>query len=439
MFEGTAVTAHLVMEDKIFVNAKDKHDLEMTNIRKNIIDEAMAQPSWGQNFPKCFIPLEIELIKLTEKNVPIIAMVQMKKINSGHPIKPLTDFELKVFLKFQHAIGKLLYFDVPNLDQHIILSPTHLINAFKSIVTDKRFCVGDKKRKELWDVMSEKGVISKQAIDELWRQHKYHKFQKDKEHLLAVMNYLDILVEPKRYDSHHNRILPDFYYVASMVRTTDTTGYLQSKSFMQRNIGIAFQSTSLIIPPALSFRLISYCMSIWSIKTYGEHDVNMLFHRCAVFVIDTSLDLYISCEDDQIIIRLVHFRNRSFIMNDLASSISECLASALYKISQLYIKTSSDCCDNTTKSFEMKLCCSAPEDPCFLSIDELSSLGGPWLCPNHGIEHGMYTLTSWITTQVMSSLVYCTSDKTTSSFKYFFKESCLPFEQFLKRWKVEKN
>lgn len=159
MFEGTAVTAHLVMQDRIFVNAKDKHDFEMTKIRKNIIDEAMAQPSWGQNFPKCFIPLEIELIKLTEKNVPIITMVQMKKINSGHPIKPLTDFELKVFLKFQHAIGKLLYFDVPNLDQHIILSPTHLIDAFKSIVTDKRFCVGDKKKKRIVGRYEREGTL----------------------------------------------------------------------------------------------------------------------------------------------------------------------------------------------------------------------------------------------------------------------------------------
>jgi hypothetical protein len=66
-------------------------------------------------------------------------MDDMKKINSQQAIRPLTDPELKVFLKFQHAVGTILYFDELILNQHIILMPTHLIDAFKSIITDKIF------------------------------------------------------------------------------------------------------------------------------------------------------------------------------------------------------------------------------------------------------------------------------------------------------------
>jgi hypothetical protein len=40
----------------------------------------------------------------------------------------------------EHAVGTILYFDELSLDQHIILMPTHLIDAFKSIITDKIFC-----------------------------------------------------------------------------------------------------------------------------------------------------------------------------------------------------------------------------------------------------------------------------------------------------------
>jgi hypothetical protein len=48
-------------------------------------------------------------------------------------------------------------------------------------------------------------------------------------HPLAVMTHLDILVEPKRYDPRsHSRIPTDFYYVASMIRKLDNTGYLES-------------------------------------------------------------------------------------------------------------------------------------------------------------------------------------------------------------------
>jgi hypothetical protein len=52
--------------------------------------------------------------------------------------------------------------------------------------------------------------------------------------------------------------------------------------------------------------------------------------------------LYYLIYDEHIIVRLVHARNRALIMSDLASSIRECLISAIHKISRLYINTSSD-------------------------------------------------------------------------------------------------
>ncbi|CAG2187827.1 unnamed protein product [Mytilus edulis] len=92
------------------------------------------------------------------------------------------------------------------------------------------------------------------------------------------MTHLDILVEPKRYDQSHSRIPSDFYYVASMVRTSDTTNYLRSSTFGQRNIGLAFCPSSSLIPPAVSFRFISYCLSMFAVKSYGQKNEEMLFH-----------------------------------------------------------------------------------------------------------------------------------------------------------------
>jgi hypothetical protein len=101
--------------------------------------------------------------------------------------------------------------------------------------------------------MDRKGIILKQDVDQIWRNKKYSKFRKEKDYLLAVMTHLDILVEPKRYDSYsHSRIPTDFYYVASMIRKLDNTGYLESSDFSQRNIAIVFDMNDTIIPPALS-------------------------------------------------------------------------------------------------------------------------------------------------------------------------------------------
>ena len=401
MFDGTPVASHLVINNQIFVNAKDKNDPEMEQIKKTLIEQAQLQPTWGQKQPKCFLPLELEIAAQVGKGVALITMDDMKKINSQQAIRPLTDPELKVFLKFQHAIGTILYFDELNLDQHIILMPTHLIDAFKSIITDEIFCKGDRKKKKVWEIMDKKGIIFKEAVDNIWKNKKYSKFRYEKDYLLAVMPHLDILVEPKRYDPRsHKRISTDFYYVASMIRKLDNTGYLDSDSFSQRNIAIVFDKTGTIIPPALSFRFISYCLSIWGVKTDRKTNERMLFHKSAVFTIDLSLDMYVQCEDEHIIVRLVHAKNRVMIMSDLASSIRECLNSALHKISQLYINTSSERIEVDVGSFKLKVCCSSPYDPCFLPLDEVRMLDGTWICPTHHIAIGEGVLLSWSTEKV---------------------------------------
>ncbi|VDI83980.1 Hypothetical predicted protein [Mytilus galloprovincialis] len=399
MFLQTPFMQHLVIRDKIFVNAKDKYDREMAKLKDIIIRESKMQPTWGEPLPKCFIPLQLEFASLIKRNIPLITIEHLQKINSLQPIRSLTESELKVFLKFQHAIGKVLYFDEHRLDRHVILSPTHLIDAFKSIVTDRRFCQGDTVREELWDVMSKKGVVSKQIIKQIWKKKNYQKFYKDKDYLLDVMTHLDILVEPKRYDSDHNRIPADFYYVASMVRAKDDSGYLQSASFTTRSNAIAFQSSSLMIPPALSFRFISYCLYVWAVKTYGNTNKDMLFHRSGVFTIDPSLDMYIDCEDKRIVVRLVHARSNTLIMRDVASSIYECLASALEKISQLYIRTSSDQSQTSDPSFMTRICCNSPDNPCFLQDSDLDNTDEVWICHAHGIKCNMHTISSWIAEQ----------------------------------------
>ncbi|VDI09861.1 Hypothetical predicted protein [Mytilus galloprovincialis] len=395
MFSGSPLLSHLVIKDKIFVNARDKSDPEMAKIKKNIIEQAIEQPTWGQELPKCFIPLELEFDSLLNRNIPLITMNHMMKINAAQPVRPLTDEELKVFLKFQHSVGRILYFDESGLDQHIILSPTHLIDAFKSIVTDRKFCEGDRLRQVSWELMSQKGVIAKKSVDDIWHKKKYKSFQTHKDYLLGVMTHLDILVEPRRYDMTHRRIPAEFYYVASMVRTDDSTGYLKSTNFVQRNIAIAFSSSSSMIPPALSFRFISYCLSIFAVKTYGQQNDEMLFHRSAVFNIDPSLDMCVNCDDEKIVVRLVHLNNRKLIMRDLASCIKECLAVALEKISQLYVKTSSTGSVIHEGSFNMSLCCSSPVDPCLLPMSDHQGQDGPWICPKHRIEHTKEMLSSW--------------------------------------------
>ncbi|VDI04894.1 Hypothetical predicted protein [Mytilus galloprovincialis] len=181
-----------------------------------------------------------------------------------------------------------------------------------------------------------------------------------------------------------------------MVRAKDDNGYLQSAGFTTRSIAIAFQSSSLMIPPALSFRFISYCLYVWAVKTYGDTNKDMLFHRSGVFTIDSSLDMYIACEDEGFITVFVHALSNTLIMRDVASSIYECLASALEKISQLYIRTSSDQTQTSDAYFITRICCNSPNNSCVLPDNDQAQTDQIWICPSHGIEHSIHTITSWI-------------------------------------------
>jgi hypothetical protein len=67
-----------------------------------------------------------------------------------------------------------------------------------------------------------------------------------------------------RADIKQSRILDARSLV---INAFSNTGYLESSDFSQRNIAIVFDMNGTIIPPALSFRFISYCLCIWGVKT----------------------------------------------------------------------------------------------------------------------------------------------------------------------------
>jgi hypothetical protein len=56
-------------------------------IKKTLIQQAKHQPTWGQYLPKCFVPLELEIAALVRKEVALITMNDMKKINSQQAIR----------------------------------------------------------------------------------------------------------------------------------------------------------------------------------------------------------------------------------------------------------------------------------------------------------------------------------------------------------------
>lgn len=341
--------------------------------------------------------LLLEFDSLKYSNIPVITLEHMKKINCGQLFPPLTDEELRVFLKFQYSVGRVLYFDKSDLDQHIILSPTFVIDAFFIIIGDKRFSEGDILRNKSLILMSQRGIIAKKSIEDVWQKSRIATLRKHQEYLLKIMTHLFLLVEQQPF-----LVQAEFYFVPTMVENDDTTGYLASPTFIERNIAFAFSPSAEIakIPSDFAFRFITYCLSIWLVKKYGQEYHEMLFHKSAVFSIDPSVDMYVTCDDNLICIRLVHEKHLYLIDRDLAYSLMKRLAAAVEHIRQLYVKTSSTGSVTYKGSFKMSLICSSPIDPCILSMSEVEEQEGSWICQKHQIEHTEHILSSWVVQKV---------------------------------------
>ena len=69
--------------------------------------------------------------------------------------------------------GNIIYFPLPGLRDYIVISPSYVIDAFKSIVTDKRFCTGMRRRS--LQSINRDGILVKLDINTIWKSTEFLK------------------------------------------------------------------------------------------------------------------------------------------------------------------------------------------------------------------------------------------------------------------------
>ncbi|CAG2252931.1 unnamed protein product [Mytilus edulis] len=131
-----------VRSEYFISNKEDDHSV-FQQIRRDIINLARGMRTWNKDYPLKFIQLE-QRLQEKKKELPIITYQEMKNISSIIP-KPLTEEELILFLEFHHDLRSLVYFK--DLPENIILDTQWLSDAFKCIVTAKKFQASTKNQK----------------------------------------------------------------------------------------------------------------------------------------------------------------------------------------------------------------------------------------------------------------------------------------------------
>ncbi|CAG2203207.1 unnamed protein product [Mytilus edulis] len=221
---SAAGLAHLEYKPLIFINATDINDREIDLLRQCLIERASDHPRWGEEMPTAWIPLELQIAEQVELGNHIISKQQLEDLNSNNQSMVLSEKQINTFLKVQHSLGKLLYFDEVNLRDYIIINPVFLVEVLRSIITDKQFWPKEEKLLKIFRCLDETGTLERNDMYALWNQKEFIHIVPYREFMTDILVYLDILVAQHNpsEDGNHTPIGACNFFVPCMIKSLIT-------------------------------------------------------------------------------------------------------------------------------------------------------------------------------------------------------------------------
>ncbi|XP_063397791.1 uncharacterized protein LOC134682146 [Mytilus trossulus] len=329
-------------------------------------------------------------------------MEQIQMFNTKNESMVLTDKQLKAFLKEQHSLGKLLYFDVANLRHFVIITPAYLVEVLRSIVTEKQFWPKGKQLQSIFHTMEKTGVLSRDDIDVLWHQQMFRHILSYKDFIIEVLVHLDVLVAESRTTSDLRTSLDDVskFIVPSMITRPNNTNYLRNKCKTETSILLSYKFTEKVIPPAFPYRFIASFVDMWGVKNY-ENKKRMLFSDLAVVEVDDKHDVAVQVIENRVVVSLIHAEMKENIVPTIATSVQECLTAAIHRISEFYSTLSADSSTTDERSelhmvmpFEIEFGVHCKKRLCFFLHNKIPT-SAKWQCSEHKVRHDISCLKLW--------------------------------------------
>ena len=393
----------------VFLNTQSKDDNEVESLKKILVGIAFSQPTWGEKLPNKWRYLQQSLAALKGKGRKIIDRKEVEKINEENAKATLDSNGLNSFLKIQHALGKIMYFDSGFLRELVIVDPFYMVIVLRSFVTDVRFWPEEEEYRNIHQTLQDTGILKKADLFRLWEQQDVGLLWSHREQIAKILVHLDVLVQPKEYRKEsQNDTVCDYFFVPCMVQKTDSTNYMRDNCTSERSISLTYRCASSIVLPSIAFRLFGACLSMWECKDYEGR--RMLFLDSVVLSFDKDTDVSIRVCGSRINIYLIHSKTKEFIEWNIATSIQECVTDTLERILLFYEGTFGGSIrfqQNMQLSlfnFEFKLKCGMKEchAPEFVRHFTPES---SWICENNK-THDVRWLLLWFPCKVSTSNFY---------------------------------
>ncbi|VDI32629.1 Hypothetical predicted protein [Mytilus galloprovincialis] len=399
MFQKHEQRNHMFLDTVYFINGINIHDPEIKALTQQLVRFAMQQSTWGQERPMAWVPLELQIDEMRSKNINIITRYQLEFINRLNEDLALTEGQLEDFLRNQHAIGKVMYYEQPGLEGFVIIHTPALVNIMRSFVTDEMFWPDNVELQKILQNLTLTGNIYKTDLWKLWRQDSFNQYlptEELKAFITKLLIHLDILIQPKSIGSASG---DEIFLVPCMVRSSPQPDFFLHGTSDANTIVLAYSLAISAIPSALAFKVIGAASNNWPLKE--EHGKQCLFHKAAIFMIDDENEIRMCLEGNRVMVNLINRNSLQFLSPDIAASIQECLTKTLESSFGFYYKSNGKQINPTEISkkisIEVGVVCSS--SVCLLNPNDASH-GTEWKCQNGNQDHKKKYPKYWFFDQV---------------------------------------
>ncbi|KAL3889748.1 hypothetical protein ACJMK2_002077 [Sinanodonta woodiana] len=223
---------HLVDEDFAIDNSFSDSKLE--ELKKKIVEVASQQPYWGEQIPTRWFLLEQQLMRLRDAGVKVVSHSTVEHLNKEGAVCIEESEELDLFLRYLHETGIVIYFSIEVLRDNIILDPKWMIDALKLLInaqpnlpvntannntesSSPAASAAHSGITQKWSDFKEKGILTVKLVDAIWTKEKHPDLHEHKDHILMIMEQLNILARPRSFNEMGEKV-EDYFLTPCMLR-----------------------------------------------------------------------------------------------------------------------------------------------------------------------------------------------------------------------------
>lgn len=304
-----------------FISNTNPSASDFKELRDLIVEIAEKTPNWGMDYPVRWINLEKVLYDKRKKGINVLTFNDVKEEAMKCSVRISSEKEVTLFLKFQHEIGNLIFYDETDLKNCVILKPSWLIDSFKCIVFADE-CKHFSHEQFTLPEFRQNGKIEKKLLRNIIEE-KYPKYKGHFDEVEGVMKRFDIIVE----DKSNSFICPSVITKGSYSFKTICDKENIKDTLCSRSPWLCMEFDFL--PPALFNHLLVFCMRDSNFENAE------LFNGIGLFCIKGSndLDKFFLCKSGRTIALQIFTRNEN-ISN--AQALSTLILDKLESITSKY-------------------------------------------------------------------------------------------------------